>query len=255
MQSLHQALEENELSFLALHRSAVQDLGAGRLFVSTDRSVRTWNFIGGLAGSETCWDEFISKTEALCSEWSITPCLKVTPFSPSAAASVVEQRGWTDDVRLMHMVHGGEKVEPAPDVRIRICSTGAEIREFSRVQSEGFGDPEWLESVHRVNLLNATRRNQIFYLAERDGVAAGVALLLFTGNVAGLYAVATLEEHRGRGVARSLVARAIVDARGAGASTLCLNTASRGAAREAFRRVGFEDVFESRFYAKPEVAR
>ena len=53
------------------------------------------------------------------------------------------------------------------------------------------------------------------------------------------------------GVARTLVARAAEDAKRLGATTLCLNTATGGEAQEAFRRLGFEEVFNSRFLVAP----
>lgn len=62
--------------------------------------------------------------------------------------------------------------------------------------------------------------------------------------------MATLEPYRARGIARALVARAADDSRKLGATTLCLNTAAGGKAEEAFRRMGFEPAFDSRFFVK-----
>lgn len=62
--------------------------------------------------------------------------------------------------------------------------------------------------------------------------------------------MATLEEFRGKNVARTLVERARSDAKDLTASSFCLNTLSGGPAESAFRKMGFENVFESRFYTR-----
>jgi GNAT superfamily N-acetyltransferase len=70
--------------------------------------------------------------------------------------------------------------------------------------------------VHKINLINFRRPNQRFYLATRDSRPAGVCLLFNTKGIGGLYAVATLAEERGHGVAAALVARAVADSVGDG---------------------------------------
>lgn len=244
-------LEHNELIFIEQHRSAVWDAGPGRLFVSSDRGVKTWNFIGGISGSDGPWEEFLANALGLFADWKMTPCVKLTPCSPSDLERLLAADGWTEAVRLTHMVHPGRLVAPAdPAVSIRVCTTPREVRTFSEVQSRAFDAPEWVEWVHQVNAVNVRRANQRFYVADRNGEPAGVCLLLVSGRVAGLYAVATLAAWRGRGIARSLIVRAAKDAEALGCAALCLNTVTGGAAREAFRRMGFEDAFDSRFLVK-----
>jgi GNAT superfamily N-acetyltransferase len=244
-------IEANELLFVEQHRSAVWDAGPGRLFVSSDREVKTWNFIGALEATDAPWDEFLSTAEGQFSEWKMTPCIKLTPSSPPELEPLLVAAGWKEAVRLTHMVHPTRRLGPADStVAVRVCTTPDEVRTFSEVQSAGFDAPEWVDWVHKVNVVNVRRSNQRFYVADRDGEPAGVCLLLLSGRVAGLYAVATLAASRGRGIARALVARAASDAELLGATTLCLNTATGGAAQEAFRRLGFEDAFDSRFLVK-----
>ena len=248
MHASHQDLEQNELVFLRQHRSAIFDCGYGTAFVSSDPAPLTWNFVGALRSSATGVDEAIDRTGQLFADWNRTPCVKVTPMTePEEWPARLERRGWVRSVRLTHMVLDAV-FDGGADITVRACEGADDIARFSDVQSEGFGVPQWRSWVHKINLINASRTDQCFYLAEADGEIAGVCLVLRTGSVAGLYAVATLERHRRRGVARALIARAATDARAHGCETLCLNTASAGAAEAAFQRVGFRSVFESVFY-------
>lgn len=243
-------LEENELAFLREHRSAVWNLGFGRLFVSSDRAVRTWNFIGALA-SEGDAGSVIDRCRGFFGQWELPPCLKLTPFSrPHGLQSALASDGWRVAVTLDHMVHPTpEAIAPGPpDVRVCAAASPEEVRTFSEVQSAGFGVPDWVGWVETVNQVNVGRPHQRFYVARIAGEPVGVTLLLLTGEVAGLYAVATLPEARGRGVARALVHRAAGEARDLGATTLCLNTAAGGPAQAVFSALGFRTVFPSRFF-------
>lgn len=245
------AIEANELLFLEQHRSAVLDLGAGRLFVSSDRSVTSWNFIGSLKAPTEGWPSFLEIAAGFFDDWGMKPCLKLTPFSAAGLEPLLIASGWTVATRLTHMIHPSATIDPgSTDVQIRICTNSSDVRVFSEIQSAGFGDPSWFDWVHKVNVVNVPRSNQRFYVAYIGTRPVGVCLLLLSGDVAGLYAVATLESERGRGVARALVSRSAADARQLGATTLCLNTATGGDAQQAFRRLGFEDAFDSRFCVK-----
>jgi GNAT superfamily N-acetyltransferase len=246
-----QALEGNELQFLAQHRSATWRIGVGELFISSDRAVKTWNFAGALDfGSDI--PEGVALCEKVFADWDRVPCLKVTPLTaPAALAQYLRSVGWAPAVTLVHMVYTGAKSEADADtgVHIAACTTLRDVRLFSEVQSAGFGVPSWVQWVEKVNAINLHRPNQIFYVAEVDGVSAAVCLLLMSGTVGGLYAVATLPTARRHGVARALVRRALRDATDRGANTLCLNTLKGGPAQDVFSKIGFTPVFDSEFYA------
>ena len=73
---------------------------------------------------------------------------------------------------------------------------------------------------------------------------------LFTGSgVAGLYAVATDEAHRGRGFGRALTAAAMAAGRDAGLDTAVLLASELG--EPVYRRLGFRAVGEVRFLRWP----
>ena len=244
------AIEHNELQFLARHRSATWPMGFGELFVSSDRSVKTWNFIGALdiAGE---LERSIGICRQVFTDWNMTPCLKVTPFSsPPELPAYLRDHGWSPAVTLTHMVANGDgALDAGPSaVRVRACTTSADIRLFSEVQSAGFGVPQWVAWVEKTNAINLHHPGQAFYIAEIDGAAVAVALLLISDTVAGLYAVATLPEARRRGASRALAARAYRDAIDRGAEVVCLNTLKGGPAEQVFARLGFRSVFDSQFF-------
>jgi predicted GNAT family acetyltransferase len=241
-----QELESNELLFIEQHRSAVWNLEGGRMFVSSDRAVKTWNFLGAIRTADPA--TLIEDATEVFAAWEMTPCVKITPFTSSGVEALLTRSGWQEAVRLAHMIRPLDPIPVSDRVTVRECASSEDIREFSQLQSAGFGAPEWFSWVHPINRVNLPRRNQRFYIADFDGHPAGVLLLVHSGEVAGIYAVATLEELRGQGVARTLVARALDDAKTLGASTFCLNTLSGGPAQTAFRKMGFENVFDSVFY-------
>ncbi|MEO8217633.1 MAG: GNAT family N-acetyltransferase [Acidobacteriota bacterium] len=245
-------LEENELMFIRRHRSASMDLKFGTLYLSSESSVKNWNFIARIHAGRRDLECVERRTVDFFSDWKRTPCLKVTPASrPDGIARYLESARWNVGARLVHMVHDGPLPKRGPEeIRVRRCKNAEDIARFSDVQSRSFGVPDWRRWVEKVNLMNAPERNQIFYLAEVNGEPAGLSLLLNWKRVGGLYAVATLEAMRGRGVAAALVRLALQDSRKLGNEVTVLNTVSGGPASTVFSRLGFHAVFESLFYVK-----
>ncbi|HSP17169.1 MAG TPA: GNAT family N-acetyltransferase [Thermoanaerobaculia bacterium] len=238
-------LEANELEFLRRHRSAVAELGFGTLYVSSDPDALSWNFLTNVNAS----DGQLDLAGAIFRDWHRRPCIKVTPSSkPADLATRLESRGWRVGLSLTHMVFDGRDGRRSADITVRLCRTDEDIAIFSDVQSRGFGAPEWVHWVHKINLINSRDPDQHFYLAERNGRPAGVCLLLTASLVGGLYAVATLPEERGHGVAAALLARAIEHSVHSGNRVTVLNTATGGDAERVFVRLGFQAVFDSRFY-------
>ena len=69
---------------------------------------------------------------------------------------------------------------------------------------------------------NLARSNQRFYLARVEGRVAAVTFTLSSASVTGVYAVATLEEHRKKGISSAMLAHAIDDSSASGATTIAL---------------------------------
>lgn len=89
-----------------------------------------------------------------------------------------------------------------------------------------------------------------------DGRLAGSCELYVLGDVAQIEDVGTLEEFRGRGVARSVVLRAIAEAQAAGATLIFLFADANDWPKHLYTRLGFDDLGTSRLFTRlPEEQR
>ena len=81
-----------------------------------------------------------------------------------------------------------------------------------------------------------------FFAQTVDGRIAGSCELYVEGDTAQIESVDTLEEFRGRGVARNVVLRAAAEARNAGATFVFLFADAQDWPRHLYARLGFDDI-------------
>jgi GNAT superfamily N-acetyltransferase len=81
-----------------------------------------------------------------------------------------------------------------------------------------------------------------FFGCRIDGALAGVCELWMDGSDAMVEDVDTLEEYRGRGVARSVVLRAVQEARAAGAERVFIFADDDDWPKELYARLGFDPL-------------
>ncbi|HLF98841.1 MAG TPA: GNAT family N-acetyltransferase [Acidimicrobiia bacterium] len=91
------------------------------------------------------------------------------------------------------------------------------------------------------------------WIARRDGVVISKVVLHLGAGVAGIYGVATRPEARGLGLARSLILRALDEARRLGLRTAVLH--STPMAVTLYKGIGFRTVADFRLYALPDTLR
>ena len=91
------------------------------------------------------------------------------------------------------------------------------------------------------------------FVAHKDGALAGYAFLLLVGGEAELANLATLPEHRGKGVAKALLTHALDRCRESGAERCFLEVReSNAAARGLYASFGFEEVaVRKKYYDYP----
>ncbi|MGH2540879.1 MAG: GNAT family N-acetyltransferase [Actinomycetota bacterium] len=89
-----------------------------------------------------------------------------------------------------------------------------------------------------------------FFAQRIDGTIAGACELYVHGDVAQIEDVNTLEEFRGRGVARNVVLRAAEEARKAGATFVFLFADADDWPRHLYARLGFDDLGQSRLFRR-----
>ncbi|GAA1580385.1 GNAT family N-acetyltransferase [Kribbella karoonensis] len=231
------ALLENHLAFLAAHRGDVR------------RSADAVEVVGES-------DEF--------SAWiPLTPSAEL-PDRVSAVRLVPESGpGWEERLVaagfkpaevLVHLVGEALEGEPAsaspsvPVAPVEPIASAADAEAFAEVQSAAFldeGEPDydwWRQMFAERAVQNYAAPDQSLYLLRVDGDPAAITLVLRTGPVAGVYAVATKPQYRRQGLATRLLAQARRDA---AAGRLTLQVAEGSAAERLYLTLGFRPAYRS----------
>ena len=109
------------------------------------------------------------------------------------------------------------------------------------------GIAETMAGFHRVLIERVGARS----FAQRvDGRIAGTCGLYLEGEIAQIEDVNTLEEFRGRGVARNVVLRAAEEAARSGATFVFLFADDQDWPRRLYARLGFDEVGQSRLFTR-----
>ena len=87
-----------------------------------------------------------------------------------------------------------------------------------------------------------------YFHVSHGGQSVGVSMLVLGQGVAGIYCVATLPDHRGRGIGAALTAEPLRLARRLGYQVGVLQSSEMGHA--VYRRLGFEDVGIVQMYSR-----
>jgi ribosomal protein S18 acetylase RimI-like enzyme len=97
--------------------------------------------------------------------------------------------------------------------------------------------------------------NGRFFAQRVDGVLAGLCELYVLDGAAQVEHVDTLEEFRGRGVARNVVLRAVHEARAAGADVVVIVADLEDWPLELYRRFGFDEIGRLWAFTKEPISR
>jgi ribosomal protein S18 acetylase RimI-like enzyme len=89
-----------------------------------------------------------------------------------------------------------------------------------------------------------------FFAQRLDGRIAGSCELYLEGDIAQIEDVNTLEEFRGKGVARNVVLRAAEEAARSGATFVFLFADEQDWPRHLYARLGFDEVGQSRLFTR-----
>ena len=146
------------------------------------------------------------------------------------------------------LVHMEAPAGAAVGEPVAAIDTEADAVAFAEVQSAVFldvGEPDydwWQKMFVQQALQNYREPAQSLYLLRVDGDPASITLVLRTGSVAGVYAVATKPQYRGRGLATRLLAQARRDAAG---GRLTLQVVEGSDAERLYLSVGFRPAYRS----------
>jgi GNAT superfamily N-acetyltransferase len=231
------ALLDNHLAFLAAHRGEVRRTGTGIEVVGDDDFFSCWIPLGA---------------DAAIPDGTAT--VRLVPGSGSGWEQRLTEAGFEPAEVLVHMeapvgrFAGEEARELAP------VGTDQDAEAFAEVQAAAFlgeDDPDvewWRAKLREMALRNYADPDQSFYLLRVDGDPASVTLVFRTGDVVGIYAVATKPAYRNRGLASALLGQARRDAAG---GRLTLQVVEGSAAERLYLKAGFRPVFRSPHFRRP----
>jgi ribosomal protein S18 acetylase RimI-like enzyme len=184
-----------------------------------------------------------------------TPRVRLSPISaPADWPERLLRAGFaeTDERYVVNLVPETARFVANPTVTIRRAVTPEDADAFSAVQVAGFDVP----AAHRAWDRELARRHlaigrRVFYLASLDGRTVGAAAgEHLAGGVTALSGLTTLPEARGRGVATSLLARRVEDAREAGNTVIFSTALAGGYAAGLYQRLGLVPLFAVRTFAQ-----
>ncbi|RED66336.1 GNAT family N-acetyltransferase [Cohnella lupini] len=126
-----------------------------------------------------------------------------------------------------------------PGLRIVTVHTDEELEMFKRVFVAEYGLPDELANAFTEAFAYDPEGQMQYFLAYLNEVPVGTAMTFSTGEVTGIYTVATLKEFRTKGIGGALVGHALLDMQAAGAKLAILQSSSMG--QTIYRKHGFEE--------------
>jgi ribosomal protein S18 acetylase RimI-like enzyme len=136
-----------------------------------------------------------------------------------------------------------------PPLEIRRATEVGALDEHGSVVADGFDLPaSLLRQVFSSRLI--AEAGWQGYVGYVDGQPVAASQLSMTGDVAGIYYVATLKEFRGRGFGEAMTWRAIQDGAKAGCDVAILQASDMG--RPIYERMGFRLVAGYKTFVRPE---
>jgi ribosomal protein S18 acetylase RimI-like enzyme len=227
-----------------------RDLG-GVLAVTSDAPLDDLNCLETFTTDEQRVDALLDIGFALLRAFDRDPAVHLTPLDrPAGIDERLRRRRLAAAARSASMVHrDGAPAAPHADVDVRVAGP-EDARAFADVHSAG--SERWMKRMALSSALaGILEPGNRFYIAYIDGQPAGTTHLLMDGGTAGIYAVATLKAYRNRGVATTLLARAVADAREGGCDVIALRTAAEGDAMRLYESLGFALAHESVLWTVP----
>ena len=161
----------------------------------------------------------------------------------------LERRGFKEGELASAMVCDPPTAPPVPQTAAEInVSPDSEYDLWADVMCRGFGHDQTMGEVGRSVLVVPEVRR---YLARVDGAPAGTTLVYSQFGMGYIDHVATLPEHRRKGVASAMIARAVADSQAMGNRWTTLETTTGSNAERVYQRQGFRIAYHRRRYIMP----
>lgn len=180
--------------------------------------------------------------------WFVTPASR-----PSNLGALLVDAGMTARKESPAMVldmPGRPPIPPiATDVEITEVRTQAEAEVWARAATKGSTVPPEIGDllVLAANAGGYSNESALrLFVLNKGADAVATSALVTTGDMAGIYCVATLESHRRQGLGAAITSATLAAAWDAGYRVATLQASKMG--RGVYERLGFRDVFSIQAY-------
>jgi GNAT superfamily N-acetyltransferase len=136
------------------------------------------------------------------------------------------------------------RVEESGGLDVRPVRSEPELRAFDTVEARAYGVGQVTSEAKLLTVPNIT-----MFVGYLDHVPKSVAALVVSEKMAGIVAVGTLPEARGRGFAQRVVGKALEVGRDLGCERSFLWATARG--RHVYAKMGFQKIFDYPVWSPP----
>ena len=139
--------------------------------------------------------------------------------------------------------------EPPGGVTVREVQSDDELAVWNDVLSRGYGiPPDVCALMSHYPVLHGYSSSVRYFLGFLDGAPVACSLLLLSGDIAGIYCVATVEDARRRGVGAAVTAAPLRVASELGFPLAILQASAAG--HPVYKKLGFQDYGKFGFYLR-----
>jgi len=177
--------------------------------------------------------------------------VSITPGFEDGYISLLAERGYEqiDPETVMVLSDLPERTGGKTRLVVKKVVTPDELTHFQETAARGFSLPDGAEPLAITGQTRDLPDVDLF-IGYADGRPASTSMLIKTGDVAGIYWVATLKEYRGRGFGEAMTVHAVLAGREKGCAFASLQATAMG--RPVYERIGFTNSYNYQVYAPPE---
>ncbi|MBN2396852.1 MAG: GNAT family N-acetyltransferase [Deltaproteobacteria bacterium] len=195
-----------------------------------------------------------SKPEKVIQKWEQFFELRGLPFR------VLISPGFEDGYEPLMKEKGYREIEPQPamilsdlggkggeetDLVIKRVVTPEELAHFQETVAEGFDFHSKVGPFLITERVRALPDTELF-IGYADGRPASASMLIKTGDIAGIYWVATPKKYRRRGFGAAVTQHAVLAGRNRGCTLASLQASKMG--KPVYERIGFVNCYNYRAY-------
>jgi ribosomal protein S18 acetylase RimI-like enzyme len=205
--------------------------GGGHPFLSYARPARP---VGGdiIGDVETVRRAFLDRS--YLPRWEY-----IDDLAPGLTAALVDAGFPAPDMRPLMVLKTLQRTRIPHGIDLRVVTEDEELLAAASVQRRGFGVPDEDDEAFDLKNLVAAGARVICAFSNGQPVAAGVHTPV--EGVTELAGIATLEDHRCRGIGAALTAALALDGQNQGCELVFLSAGDEDVAR-IYRRAGFETI-------------